>query len=386
MKGLEDVLTARNRLLPWILVAVGLVLRVAMALFVRKAVDGDMDTFLIPWVSYIRDNGVAALADEFNNYAPAYIYFLALIAWTGLPEVACIRLLSGVFDYVCAYFVGRMLRTTGVRVFGKSDPMPWALAIVPLMPTLLINSCYWGQCDAIYGAFAIASVAFAIEGRQWRAAVALGLAFAFKLQAVFVVPLFFALWLKGRMELKHFLIVPLVYLLTTVPEIIIGRDPWMAISVYLHQASQTELNMGFGGLFAIFEAMGFNEGNALKMAGCAVVVVAGLSYGFWLRKREWGENQYPMVALVGAVCAVWLLPGMHERYMFVGDLLGVLCAASLTGRARWAALAVPAVSFYCYMTRTRLNDVMPLWIPSIVLAVTAVALFLQLRNMTSKAQ
>lgn len=188
------------------------------------------------------------------------------------------------------------------------------------------------------------------------------------------------------MELKHFLIVPLVYLLTTVPEIIIGRDPWMAISVYLHQASQTELNMGFGGLFAIFEAMGINEGNALKMAGCGVVVVAGLSYGLWLRKREWGENQYPLVALVGAVCAVWLLPGMHERYMFVGDLLGVLCAVSLSGRARWAALAVPAVSFYCYLTRTRLNDVMPLWIPSIVLAVAAVALLIQLRDMTSKTK
>ena len=171
MKAIEDGLEARKRLLPWAIVAVGLVLRVAIALFVRKPVDGDLDFFLIPWVEHLREFGVAGLADEFNNYAPAYIYFLALIAWSGLPEVTCIRLLSGVFDYVCAYFVGRMLRSTGVRIFGKQDPMPWALAVVPLVPTLLINSCYWGQCDAIYGAFALAAVAFAIEGRQWSAAV-----------------------------------------------------------------------------------------------------------------------------------------------------------------------------------------------------------------------
>ncbi|MGN0029655.1 MAG: glycosyltransferase 87 family protein [Marinilabiliaceae bacterium] len=376
-----------KRLLPWIIVAAGVTLRVLMATSLRIPVNGDIENFLLPWVDYIRTHGAAGLADEFNNYAPAYIYLLAFISWAGLPEVAAIRLLSALFDYVCAYFVGRILRRMGVRIGKGIDPMPWALAVVPLMPTMLINSCYWGQCDSIYSACALAAVSFAMEGRSWRSAVALGLAFAFKLQAVFVVPLFFALWLRGRMGVRHFAIVPLIYVLVALPEILIGRDPALVMTVYLHQAGTYEqLNMGFCGIFSIAEAAGLTEGDALKVAGCAVVAVAGVCYGLWLRQREWGESLFPLVGLVGAVAAAWLLPGMHERYLFVGDLLGLVCAVSLTGRARLAALSVPAASLYCYLSRSRFESLMPLWPAAIVLFVAAVVLFVSLLRRTGKTK
>lgn len=376
-----------KRSLPWIIVVAGVALRVLLATTLRIPDNGDLENFLLPWVDYIRTHGAAGLADEFNNYAPAYIYLLALIAWAGLPEVAAIRLLSAFFDYVCAYFVGRVLRHMGVRIGKEGDPVPWALAIVPLMPTMLINSCYWGQCDSIYSACALASVAFAMEGRSWRSAVALGLAFAFKLQAVFVVPLFFALWLRGRMGLRHFVVVPLVYVLVALPEIFIGRDPALVMTVYLHQAGTYEqLNMGFCGLFSIVEAAGLTECDALKVAGCAVVAVAGVGYGLWLRQREWDESLFPLVGLVGAVAAAWLLPGMHERYLFVGDLLALACAASLTGRMRLVALVIPAASLYCYLSRSRFESLMPLWPVAIVLSVAAVALFVSLLRRTGKTK
>lgn len=386
--GGEDVGSVNlKRLLPWGIVAAGVALRALMATSLRIPVNGDLENFLLPWVDYIRTHGAAGLADEFNNYAPAYIYLLALIAWAGLPEVAAIRLLSALFDYVCAYFVGRVLRRMGVRVGKGGDPMPWALAFVPLMPTMLINSCYWGQCDSIYSAFALAAVAFAIEGRPWRASVALGVAFAFKLQAVFVVPLFFALWLRGRMGLRHFAVVPLMYVLVALPEILMGRDPALVMSVYLHQAGTYEqLNMGFCGLFSIAEAAGLTEGDALKVAGCAAVAVAGVCYGLWLRRRDWDVSLFPLVGLVGAVAAAWLLPGMHERYLFVGDLLAMACAASSTGVARLAALAVPAASLYCYLSRSRFESLMPLWPVAIVLAVAAVVLFASLLRRTGKTE
>lgn len=199
MSRQDDDAAGGGRLLPWVIVTAGVALRVFLAMGLRIPVRGDLENFLLPWVDYLRTHGAAGLADEFNNYAPAYIYLLAIIAWAGLPEVAVIRLLSSLFDYVCGYFVGRMLRHMDVRIGGRVDPMPWAMAIVPLMPTMLINSCYWGQCDSIYSACALAAVVFAMERRPWPSAVALGAAFAFKLQAVFVVPLFFALWLCGRM-------------------------------------------------------------------------------------------------------------------------------------------------------------------------------------------
>lgn len=178
---------------------------------------------------------------------------------------------------------------------------------------------------------------------------------------------------------------PLVYVLVALPDILIGRDPAQVMTVYLHQAGTYEqLNMGFCGLFSIVEATGLTESDAFKLAGCAFVAAAGVFYGFWLRRRVWGENLFPLVGLAGAAAAVWLLPGMHERYLFIGDLLGTACAVSSTGSARLAALAIPATSLYCYLSRSRFESLMPLWPVAIALAVAVITLFARLRDETSK--
>ena len=41
-----------------------------------------------------------------------------------------------------------------------------------LLPTVLLNGAFWGQCDSIYGALAVWSLVFALEDRPIRSVLA----------------------------------------------------------------------------------------------------------------------------------------------------------------------------------------------------------------------
>lgn len=59
-----------------------------------------------------------------------------------------------------------------------------------------------------------------------------GIAFAFKLQTLFLAPLYVILWMKGKVKLKHFLFLPLMYVIGMIPSLLAGKSFWELISVY----------------------------------------------------------------------------------------------------------------------------------------------------------
>ena len=60
--------------------------------------------------------------------------------------------------------------------------------IASILPTVVFNGAYWGQCDVIYTSLCLMAVYMGLTRRSARSMIFFGLALAFKLQTVFFLP------------------------------------------------------------------------------------------------------------------------------------------------------------------------------------------------------
>lgn len=333
-----------------ILILVGLVVKLLMFPFIPE--PGDYTFFLKPWVEFIRSHGYwQAFRFEFANYSPAYLYFLLGIAKLGGEPLIPIKLLSVCFEYVAAWFIGGI-----VYQKYREDWVKWcALAVVPLLPTVLINSSYWGQCDSVYASFLIASIYFVLRKRTFLAVLLLGISFSFKLQAILLFPFFFVLLLRNRVKWYYFLLVPVIYLISTLPAYCAGRPLSELLSVFVAQSRHyQELSLQFPNLY-MWISNDYYE--PVKWIGIGITFLFAVVVGVLLAKSKLELTNENMVrlAFLSAVIFPFLLPGMHERYMYVGDLLAVAYIMYFP-RKYYNALGVPMISFYSYALCTSLQD------------------------------
>jgi Gpi18-like mannosyltransferase len=194
----------------------------------------DFRTFLEPWCEFIKAHGgFQALRYDFSNYSPPYLYFLALVTYIPIPYLYSIKIISLIFDFLLGFLVFRIVK---LRYPDGLNPS-LAFAAAFLAPTVMANSAGWAQCDSIYTSFLLATVLMAMLKKPVHAVLFFSIAISFKAQAVFLAPFLLILLLRGEIRVLHFLIVPVVYLLTVAPAAIAGR-PWMdLLTIY---TSQTE--------------------------------------------------------------------------------------------------------------------------------------------------
>ena len=160
----------------------------------------DYTQFLTVWVDFFRTHGgLAALREPVGNYNVPYLTFLALISGSSLSDLHLIKLFSIFFDVVLAWSVMQL-----VGLFRREAA--WKLAaffLVLFWPTVVLNGALWGQCDSVYAALAVLSVYLVLAGHPVLGVVSIGASFAFKLQAVFIMPVFLLFWLTRRVRLRH---------------------------------------------------------------------------------------------------------------------------------------------------------------------------------------
>ncbi|GAA3439106.1 glycosyltransferase 87 family protein [Kutzneria kofuensis] len=148
-----------------------------------------------------------------------------------------IKVLSAAFDFLLGYFVYRLvaLRYPGKWVAGpgRGDHA------VPA--DRRVNASMWGQADAMYAAFAVGGVYFLLCKRPWLACAFIGIAFALKLQTVFLFPLLLLLVLRRGLPWKSLLAIPLVYVVLDIPALLIGTSPAQLFSVYVAQTGTFDL-------------------------------------------------------------------------------------------------------------------------------------------------
>lgn len=301
----------------------------ALALVIRASLldfeSGDYLTFLAPWTQFFRDNGgFAALRYSLGNYNPPYMYFLALFSYFDISELYLIKLLSVLFDVLLALACMKLL---GLYTGSRAKLLGVFLAVL-FLPTVVINGAYWAQCDSIYAFFGIYALYLGLRGRGCASMVSLAACLAFKLQAVFIIPVFFILLLAKKLRWRQLLVFPAAYIVFMLPALLAGRPFVETMTLYFAQAGTVgdAMNYNAPSLTSMFQWSGNTESwSTLLIAAAFALVLASYAVAA-VKRRELDDTVFLGFALLLAMGIPYLLPHMHDRYFFISGVLALVLA------------------------------------------------------------
>lgn len=301
----------------------------ALALVIRASLldyqSDDYLAFLAPWTQFFRDNGgFAALRYSLGNYNPPYMYFLALFSYFDISELHLIKLLSVLFDVLLAWACMKLL---GLYTGSRAKLLGVFLAVLYL-PTVVINGAYWAQCDSIYAFFGIFALYLGLRGRGCASMVSLAACFAFKLQAVFIIPVFFILLLAKRIRWRELLVFPAAYIIFMLPALIAGRPFIETMTLYFSQAGTVgdAMNYNAPSLTSMFRWSGNTEGPSMLLIAAAFALVLAAYAVAAVKRGALDDTVILGFALLLAMGIPFLLPHMHDRYFFIAGVLALVLA------------------------------------------------------------
>lgn len=337
--------------------------------------SGDYNTFLVHWVEYFRQNGgFAGLSGSIGNYNLPYLYFLALFSYIDIDDLYLIKLLSTAFDVVLAF---GMMKLTGVFTSSEKKRL-CAYLITLLLPTVVINGAKWGQCDSIYTAFAVLSLWLVLSGRPKASMACVALSFGFKLQAVFIMPVFLVMLFAKKLRFRELFVFPGVYLLLILPAVIAGRPIADAFLLYYDQAETVGSALNYNSPSVFSFVGGPINASSASIAGIA----AAFAYLFliyiwtWYRRRNLSNEALLFITIMIVVGVPFLLPHMHDRYFYMADVLTLAPAVLYAGFLPLPVLAGFA-SLICYYSYFNLAYLFPLKYGAVALTGVLIILAVQ---------
>ena len=311
--------------LAWVLVPSLILAGIGLRFAGLKFLSIDMRVFLLDWYDKLTTGGFAALREPFYNYTPPYLYLLFFATKTAgfIPKIVGIKLLSICFDFLNAFLIYRILK---IRFPQGATALLGASAFL-LLPTVLLNSAYWGQSDSIYVFFLLACLFFLMKQQPLPAMVCLGVAFAFKAQATFLAPLIFLLLLKKKIPWFYLGIIPLMYVLMMIPAALTGRPFAELLTIYARQEeTYSALTMHAPNLYLIFPRS-VHPADVVLLGMIVTLIVALVWVSVYMDKvDEFTPQVILLFALMSAALIPFFLPKMHERYFYLADVTSFLTA------------------------------------------------------------
>jgi len=288
----------------------------------------DYRDFLSRWVEYFRVNGgFRALNQSVGNYNIPYLYFLAAFSYSDINDLYLIKLLSIFFDVLLAW--GSALILT--RFTQSKIKLMFCFYLVLTLPTVFLNGALWGQCDSNYVALAVLGLYCALDDRPIPSMILAALSFGFKLQAVFILPVYAVLWMKGKFRLWHFALFPVTYILLVLPAVLLGRPFLDTIMLYFNQTGSIGdgLNYNSPSVYAMFQytlPAEYNELAAKLGIIAAAFYMSVILLVCYVNRAKLTDKAVLAAALLFAIGIPFLLPHMHDRYFFAADVLSVIAA------------------------------------------------------------
>lgn len=350
-------------------------------------VSDDYTIFLSDWIYSYQQMTVRQGLGTYigSDYSPPYLYLmLAISRVSNYPWQYLVKAISILADAALAYAVTKLC---GLRVKGEVTRLV-VFTGVTLLPTVVLNGAYWGQCDAIYTSLCLLALYCGLTRRSARCMALFGAALSFKLQTVFFLPALLPLWLREDVKLRHLPLIPAAYMAMMVPALWGGKSLHHVLTVYLTQAGNYNFitvnapslyqflpsGVGASTLYGMFSGMAMALGMAMLLAACALVCA---------RRERLSQDGVMLFAVLVLAGVPFFLPKMHERYTFGADVLSVALAANDRRR-----IALPLLfgfaSYVCYTAGLPGESLMELkWATMIQMtgiALTAAALWRSLQD------
>jgi Gpi18-like mannosyltransferase len=334
------------------LVAVACVASVALAKPLLMAPNYDLVVYVGPWLEYIRAHGgLLALGDGFANYTPAYLYLLVAADAVHLPvpDFALIKLANIPALVFTAAAVFALVSHFNRNIVRASI----AAAGVFFLPTVFANAFVWGQADANYAAFVLASVLMVLKKRPNVAVLLFGCAVAVKLQGIFIAPFLLLMVFQGLIPWRALLLAPLPYLAMILPPALMGRPLAELFLVYLDQAhTYRSLSMNAPNFYYVLQAaipVGPRMYVLITLAGLALAAAVGAGVsGTGLLLARVTDRQKLILAAFCLALMPYVIPKMHDRYWFPAEL-ALYVLAFLDRRFIAAVVAIQVASLLAYV-------------------------------------
>jgi Gpi18-like mannosyltransferase len=289
----------------------------------RPYVSRDYTSFLAGWYEHLQTHaGFAGLKDTFANYNVPYLYLLAGLTYVPVYPLTGIKAISSLFDVLLAVFVYRIV---ALRYTARWVPRLSAVAVL-LLPTVFLNSAVWGQCASIYAAFAVAGVYYLIVRRPWLACFLFGVAFSFKLQTIFVFPLLLAAVAMRYIPWRSLVAIPAAYVALAIPAALLGHSLRDLFLVYVDQANSNTYLLTFNAP-TVYQLIRPATG-APTLSTVGTIFAAAIALLPVLLAVRSGQqltaDRVVVLGLISVLTTVFFLPGMHERYFYLADVLSLV--------------------------------------------------------------
>lgn len=298
--------------------------------------SGDYNNWLRGWIQHIQFRGpIEAFSIPFSNYNVPYLYLLAIgdFLFPALSGLYLVKLLSIAGEGIAAYFMYKIIALK----YGNRSFAAWAAGcLVFLILPVIVNGAVIGQCDIFYTAFLLATFHALQTKRPNAAMVYYGLAFSFKLQAVFFAPFLLVLFLQKEIPLRSTLLAPATYLLLLVPAWLAGWPLVKLLTIYWGQYNTFDGFGNAGNLYFFLKGITYPYLAHLGVAAAAIICLAFVAISVRSQANATREGDL-LLATFFLALVPFVLPKMLDRYFFPVDLFA-LALAFYQPRWLWIAL------------------------------------------------
>ncbi len=356
---------------------------IAGRFFLWDMLSSDLATY-IKWYDIAKEcgglPGLAEIGQRVKSYNALFQLLMAAMTHIPVDPQYMYRIVWTMFDLILAWGVGRLV----YDITGTGDRRAYAKAVFAyafcfLAMDVIFNSSAWGQSDAVYVSMIVWSLVWLFRDRYLKAFIFLGIAFAFKLQTVFILP-FFAFYYvyKKSFSCLYFLLVPGMLAVSTIPRTIAGifapvkalaadaaaeaiTAPAVAcgtaahapgvIDTYLIQIfSGNSLYMEYPSFWAFLPDTGAESFiDFYKFRNIAIlvtmIILATIMLCLLSRKALSGKRQLLYAAMILSFTTVYFLPCMMDRYGYIFEILA-LALALLDKRSIAPAVMLHLVMYY----------------------------------------
>jgi Gpi18-like mannosyltransferase len=289
----------------------------------------DITVFYLRWYEHIVQYGRwASLEGSYADYSPPYLYILSLVSFLNgkISPIVLIKLAQVPGMIAASWLFWSICRKLGCSQT-RSLLAAW---IVLVAPEVFQNTLLWGQCDMLHTACLLLMLRLLLAKRGGWAMAALGVAIAFKLQAIFVGAAVAALFVSGEVPLWSSLCVPAAYMAMMLPAHLAGR-PWKQLAlIYTQQyGAHPDIALSVANPYQLIHYFSMRHARFywFVLHGALVLTVAASIALIWfLSRSRWRLRGERLILATTAALLIspYLLPKMHDRYFFAGDVMVLL--------------------------------------------------------------
>ena len=275
------------------------------------------------WINIINNGKIDSIGMQIGNYMPSYMLFFTLATYITENSLVAIKCISIFFDIMLAivtYFICKKIEVKNPLLISS---------IVFSLPGVILNSSFLGQCDAIYTCFCLIFMLMILKNKPKLACLFYGIALSFKLQAIFIAPIFLYLLVSKKIKIMDLIFAIVGFVLLCIPSMLMGKSILDIINIYIGQTSFKEVfSASCPNIYSLF-SLNYTHINKIFSWTISILVILLTTFFVLMKKKEdkyvnYTDSEFVMKCTFLAVIVPFLLPQMMDRYFYLANILIII--------------------------------------------------------------